>query len=142
MYSPEWLKEHFGADQAAAILSQSAGRPMSTPTDSTPPLESEIQAEALKLLRELRELGQLMVVRTNSGSLAGTYHQATEPGMSDIIVAICGQVIFLEFKRPGEGLRPEQFRFRAECEASGNRYEIAESVDDVRALLREHGIEI
>jgi hypothetical protein len=50
------------------------------------------------------------------------------------------QNLFLELKRHGEDLSPEQEQFRDSMTAKGSFYEVADSIDDAVAILKRHQI--
>lgn len=49
-------------------------------------------------------------------------------------------VLFLELKRRGEKLRPEQKQFQADCWLVNTDYEIADNIDDAIKILERYGI--
>jgi len=59
-------------------------------------------------------------------------------GLPDIFLAYNGKVIACEIKKKKGFLSPFQFKFKQNWEASGNRYLVARSVEDVEKLLKEY----
>lgn len=55
-------------------------------------------------------------------------------GVSDVIVVKHGTVIFLEVKRPGGKLSPDQEDFKALCEREGVAYHMVTTLDDVTKI--------
>lgn len=62
------------------------------------------------------------------------------PGFPDLCVMhSLGRVGFLEVKREGEKLRPEQEQWRDALATLGHKYAVVRSVEDVRETLLEWG---
>ncbi len=122
-------------------------RTVKTPT----PLEREVQRTVVNYLKALR----IYVAAVPNGSvLAGDAkaramqsnslkRTGMTPGFPDLILikpsSIVAQVAFMEIKREGEKLRPEQEAFRDLCEDWRLGFAVVRSVEDARETLIEWG---
>lgn len=111
--------------QQLGILTDKPERPKKVRPDRRVPKESEIQAAVRDWLRWHKWL----VIRN---------HQTlgSHKGLADLTAIKDGRVLWIEVKRPGGGLRPDQERFRDEILAHGGEYLIAWSVEDVERYLK------
>lgn len=64
------------------------------------------------------------------------------PGTPDLIVIWRGRAIWMEVKREGEYLRPEQREIHAEIKECGCSVIVVRSLDDALAVLRNEGLPI
>jgi hypothetical protein len=123
------------------------------------PLEYKMQIALAGLLRLLCRPG-VDWWHTPNGELRDKRHAAklkamgVRPGVADFLftwgvlvsavadpqVRIFPQNLFLELKRRGEHLSPEQEQFRDSMMAKGSFYEVADSIDDAVAILKRHQI--
>lgn len=140
-YTEEWLQEVLHK-QSQAMLGMEAKRKLGVRLPHEVP-ESEIQDAILnQLLRPLDKRGVLTVVRVNAGSLAGTYYQASEPGMTDLVLSIGTHGIWAEIKRPGETLDPDQVEFRDRVLKSGGNHYTLHSLEEAKQMLRDFEVQI
>jgi VRR-NUC domain len=56
-------------------------------------------------------------------------------GLPDLIIGHAGKLAFVEIKMPGNPLRADQERFRAECEREGLLWFLADHIDDVLGIM-------
>lgn len=61
-------------------------------------------------------------------------------GAPDLIVICDGVICFLEVKKPGGYLSPEQKAFRDECAANSLPYAVVRGIGDVEAFFQDIGI--
>ncbi len=59
-------------------------------------------------------------------------------GVPDIIIVREGKFIGVEVKRPKAKMRPDQFIFKALCEANHGEYHVVYSVDDIVSLMTKY----
>ncbi len=111
--------------QQLGILTDKPERLRKVRTKGRAPKESEIQAAVRDWLRWHKWL----VIRN---------HQTlgSHKGLSDLVAVKGGRVLWIEVKRPGGELRPDQERFRDEILAHGGEYLVARSVEDVETYLK------
>lgn len=57
-------------------------------------------------------------------------------GFPDDFFARNGEVLLIEFKRPGEQPNPQQKKRHRELRAAGIRVEVVDNLDDAKRLLR------
>lgn len=102
------------------------------------PLESEVQAAICEYLT----LRRAFFWRQNTSPVYDTKQQVFRrmpkfalPGVPDIILIQKGGIVcFLEVKRPGGHLDPNQVIFKDRCQALGAAYHLVTSVEEVMAL--------
>lgn len=107
------------------------------------PSESDIQCDALRVLRKRFPEPGAWVERNNTGATrtpAGRFLRfGLGVGGPDIVLVTHGLLIAIEFKKFGEKLRPEQEAWRARHESAGGVYIVAhsarEAIDGVNAAL-------
>lgn len=104
-----------------------------------PQLEKEIQLAicdylALKRLFFWRQNTAPTVQKKDTGWFFRKMPKHARRGVPDIIVVRKGTVIFLEVKRPGGKLSPDQEDFRADCAREGVQYYVVTSLDDVQKI--------
>ncbi len=87
------------------------------------PTETQVRAE----VREYLQWSGWFVFYLLQG--LGSY-----PGLSDLVAAKDGRVVFIELKRPTGKQSEKQRAFQRKLEAAGGEYIIARGVDDVEHL--------
>ena len=111
------------------------------------PRESAIQGA---IIAYCRALGIVAVHVPNGAVLAGDATARAKQtnalkragmakGFPDLLLLRGGDVAFVEVKREGERLRPEQEHWRDWLSAAGHRWSLWRSVDDAGKTLREWG---
>jgi hypothetical protein len=123
------------------------------------PLEYKMQIALAELLRLLGRKG-VDWWHTPNGELRNKRHAAklkamgVRPGVADFFftwgepvsvaaepqVRIFPQNLFLELKRRGEHLSPDQEQFRDSVTVKGSFYEVADNIDDAIAILKRYHI--
>ena len=60
-------------------------------------------------------------------------------GVADFIVIVGGKANYLELKKPGGQLSPDQLKFKADAELAGCRYMVADNENEVTEYLKAIG---
>lgn len=66
-------------------------------------------------------------------------NMGARPGVADFTIIVKGKANFLELKKAGGKLSPEQERFRADAEFAGCRYMVADNENEVTEYLKAIG---
>lgn len=104
-----------------------------------PQLEKDIQSaicDYLQLKRYFfwRQNTAPTVQKNDSGWFFRKMPKHSRRGVPDIIVIRKGTVIFLEVKRPGGKLSPDQEDFKDDCIRESVQYHVVTSIDDVAKI--------
>ena len=86
------------------------------------------ETDILQQLREVLRLHGWFVIRNHMG--LGTHR-----GMTDLTAIRGGQVWWIEVKKPGGRISPDQERFRDDVKAHGGNWIVAKSLDDIAILV-------
>lgn len=62
-----------------------------------------------------------------------------KPGISDFTIIVKGKAYFLELKKPGGNLSPDQLKFKADVELAGSRFMVADNENEVTEYLKAIG---
>lgn len=95
--------------------------------------EADIQRQILDYLKRRH----IWHRRFNSGiaRTGGRFVRFGTPGLPDILARPGKTLVWIEVKQPGKYLTPEQRAWKHECEAFGDIFITARSVDDVMQLF-------
>ena len=95
------------------------------------------EAEIQRAIIEYCEVHGNIVLRLNAGNVKkGSRHiRLCPPGTPDLLIVRDGKNLWIEVKRPGESLRPEQKEMIAELESRGELVIVARSLDDVMRII-------
>lgn len=99
------------------------------PPRATSPLPKVLENDIRAAIKEFLELHGWFVWINWQGPFSFK-------GVTDLTAIRGGEVWWIEVKRPGEQLRPDQARFKELIEEYGGNWLLAESVDDVEHLCR------
>lgn len=97
--------------------------------------ESEIQAEVISWLKSQGFQAYPMFTGSKRGGVV-----FMPDGLPDLLVIRDGRPFFIEMKRPGEKLRPEQEAWHQNWQAYGGIVFTATHIVEVESGLRKHGL--
>lgn len=107
------------------------------------PKESDLHKAVVSLLRKAAPHGVIFFHIPNGekrSAITGARLKklGVRPGVADLgFVMAGGRAAFLELKRPGGRLSPDQRLFAAECDLAGAFYAVVDNIDAAVAVLKE-----
>ena len=109
--------------------------------------EAQLQRGAIEMIRLL--VPHALVVHCDAGATTASRRRARAklgalPGFPDLLVMIpagigVAQILAIELKTPRGRLSPAQILMRRRFRAAGWPFLVARRLEDVEAILREHG---
>lgn len=106
--------------------------------------KAQSETDIIKSILSYLAANHIMAWRMNTGAAlnpAGRLVRFGVPGMPDIAgVLPGGHALFLEVKRPGGRVSPEQDRMRTRLVEAGALVSIVHGIAEVRDILRVHGL--
>jgi len=90
-------------------------------------LEKDFQKKAMRFLKTVKSL---IVIKKDQGKFSN------HSGISDLIICYQGQAIFIELKVNNNKMTPLQLLFQEEARKAGAIAEEAQSIADVKKILK------